>query len=158
MNLFLSFLSSYSVGSLRESIPLSSIVIPDDYAYLGAPPHILHDYSSHFVPCMCIYVVFIIALDMEMRERVVQILKEDGFSPISGGTYFQTVGPRFETKAEIRLYQAFFEYVGMTGASEATLTQELGMSLCMIGLVDNMAHGLGEPLTVEVGFPGRFYP
>lgn len=38
----------------------------------------------------------------------------------------------------------------MTGACEATLAQEQGMGLCMVGLVDNMAHGLGEPLTVEV--------
>ena len=95
-------------------------------------------------------VIFSVALDMEMRERVIQILKENGFSPVCGGTYFQTFGPRFETKAEIRFYQAFFEYVGMTGACEATLAQEQGMGLCMVGLVDNMAHGLGEPLTVEV--------
>ena len=52
MKLIFTFLFSYSVGSLKESIPLCSIVVPDDYAYLGAPPHILNDYSSHFVPCM----------------------------------------------------------------------------------------------------------
>ena len=38
----------------------------------------------------------------------------------------------------------------MTGSQEATLSQEQGMGLCMVGLVDNMCHGLGEPLTVEV--------
>lgn len=89
-----------------------------------------------------------------MRDRVIQILKEDGFSPVCGGTYFQTIGPRFETKAEIGLYKTFFDYVGMTGACEATLAQEQGMNLCMVGLVDNMAHGLGEPLTVEVVLSG----
>ena len=70
--------------------------------------------------------------------------------PVKEGTYFQTIGPRFETKAEIRLYKAFFDFVGMTGSQEATLSQEQGMGLCMVGLVDNMCHGLGEPLTVEV--------
>ena len=48
------------------------------------------------------------------------------------------------------MYKEFFEYVGMTGANEATLAQEQGMGFCMVGLIDNMCHGLGEPLTVEV--------
>ena len=43
-------LSSYSVGSLKESIPLGSVVVPDDYAYFGAPLHIFDDNRSHFVP------------------------------------------------------------------------------------------------------------
>lgn len=49
-NLFFPFLPSYSVGSLKESIPLSSIIVPDDYAYLAAPPHFSDDHSGHFVP------------------------------------------------------------------------------------------------------------
>ena len=90
------------------------------------------------------------ALDEEMRRSVIQTLKEDGFDPVCEGTYFQTVGPRFETKAEIRLYKDYFEVVGMTGASEATLSQELGIPFCMVGIIDNMCHGLGAPLSIEV--------
>ena len=85
-----------------------------------------------------------------MRTSVTNILEKEGFMPVKEGTYFQTVGPRFETKAEIRMYKEFFDFVGMTGSQEATLSQEQGMGLCMVGLVDNMCHGLGEPLTVEV--------
>lgn len=87
-----------------------------------------------------------------MRSSVIQILKGAGLEPVCQGTYFQTVGPRFETKAEIRLYKDYFDVVGMTGASEATLSQELGISFCMVGIVDNMCHGLGAPLSMEVPF------
>lgn len=80
-------------------------------------------------------VIFSVALDMEMRERVIQILKENGFSPVCGGTYFQTFGPRFETKGRDPFLSSFFEYVGMTGACEATLAQEQGMGLCMVDLL-----------------------
>ena len=81
---------------------------------------------------------------------VIAILEKADLHPVTLGTYLQTFGPRFETKAEIRMYKEFFEYVGMTGANEATLAQEQGMGFCMVGLIDNMCHGLGEPLTVEV--------
>lgn len=87
---------------------------------------------------------------MEFRNQVVDLLTRSEFSPITQGTYFQTIGPRFETKAEIRLYKDYFEVVGMTGAAEATLAQELGMRFCMVGIVDNMGHGLGETLTMDV--------
>lgn len=87
---------------------------------------------------------------MELREAVISVLQEKGYHPITQGSYIQTIGPRFETKAEIRLYKDYFDVVGMTGAAEATLAQELGLGLCMVGIVDNMGHGLGDPLSVEV--------
>lgn len=85
-----------------------------------------------------------------MRQRVISILNKHNFAPITQGTYFQTIGPRFETKAEIRLYKDYFDVVGMTGSVEATLSQELKMGFCMVGIIDNMGHGLGEVLTMEV--------
>ena len=87
---------------------------------------------------------------MELREAVISVLQEKGYHPITQGSYIQTIGPRFETRAEIRLYKDYFDVVGMTGAAEATLAQELGLGLCMVGIVDNMGHGLGDPLSVEV--------
>lgn len=92
-----------------------------------------------------------------MREKVITILKEKNYSPVTKGTYFQTIGPRFETKAEIRLYKDYFDVVGMTGSVEATLSQELKMGFCMIGIIDNMGHGLGESLTIEVCTNTMYY-
>lgn len=49
---FMKVIHSYSVGSLKETIPLSSIIVPDDYAYLAAPPCFKDEYSAHFVPSL----------------------------------------------------------------------------------------------------------
>lgn len=38
----------------------------------------------------------------------------------------------------------------MTGANEAELMNELRTPFAMFGLIDNMANGLGEKLTVRI--------
>jgi purine nucleoside phosphorylase len=66
------------------------------------------------------------------------------------GVYAETRGPRFETRAEVRLLAQHAMVVGMTAASEATLCQERGIGYGVICTVDNWANGVGdEPLTLE---------
>jgi len=67
-----------------------------------------------------------------------------------GGVYWQTIGPRFETPAEIRLIASYADVVGMTIASECVLAGELGLAYAAICVVDNLANGVGgAPLAVE---------
>ena len=69
---------------------------------------------------------------------------------IDGGIYWQTAGPRFETRAEIAMISRFADLVGMTMASEAVIAQELEIPYASLCSVDNFAHGLvKKPLTVE---------
>lgn len=42
------------------------------------------------------------------------------------------------------------DLIGMTGANEAELMNELRTPFAMFGLIDNMANGLGEKLTVRL--------
>ena len=48
------------------------------------------------------------------------------------------------------MYKDYFDVVGMTGSSEATLAQEAGIQFAMVCVVDNMANGLGDDLSYEV--------
>ncbi len=48
------------------------------------------------------------------------------------------------------MYKDYFDVVGMTGSSEATLAQEAGIQFAMVCVVDNMANGLGDVLSYEV--------
>ena len=76
--------------------------------------------------------------------------RDCGINVVNGGVYWQTKGPRFETKAEIRMMSQFADLVGMTMASEAVIAQELGLSYASLCSVDNYANGLGErELTVD---------
>ena len=73
---------------------------------------------------------------------------EDGEPAVDGGVYWQTIGPRFETPAEIRMMAPHADLVGMTIASECIIAGELGLEYAAICVVDNLANGLaeGDPL------------
>jgi 5'-methylthioadenosine phosphorylase len=60
-----------------------------------------------------------------------------------GGVYWQAIGPRFETPAEIRLIAAHADLVGMTVASECIVAAELGLAYAAVCIVDNLANGVG---------------
>jgi 5'-methylthioadenosine phosphorylase len=129
-----------SVGSLRAGLRTGAAIVPDDYLSFHPPPTFAEDDRLHIVP----------ALDPELRGALLDAARATDVPVQDGGIYAETRGPRFETRAEIRLLADYADVVGMTAASEATLFQERGIAYAMLGLVDNMAHGVGtEPLTLE---------
>jgi len=64
------------------------------------------------------------------------------FSIPTGKVYVQMQGPRFETKAEIRVVRGWGDVVGMTAAHEADLCSESGLSYNRLAIIDNYANGL----------------
>lgn len=56
--------------------------------------------------------------------------------------YVSTVGPRFETRAEIRAYQRVGHVVGMTCGREWALCEELQVPYCLVCFCDNACNGL----------------
>ena len=67
------------------------------------------------------------------------------------GTYLQVSGPNFETPAEIKAYGALgADVVGMSTACEAVAANHMGMKVCGISCVSNLAAGISKiPLTHE---------
>ncbi|EQC41411.1 hypothetical protein SDRG_01380 [Saprolegnia diclina VS20] len=129
----------YSVGSMTTTIPIGSMAIPNDYFNPFDIINISSHYEAHIVPC----------ISEPLRKYFLEVLRAEGLNPHDGGVYVQTAGPRFETKAEIRFFAQFGELVGMTGCHEAGLANELQVPFAMVSIVDNMAHGIGEQLTLE---------
>ena len=122
-----------SVGSLKKNIKPGSIVTPYDYINLGDIPTFFDDEIRHVLP----------ELDENLRKSILvaaERLRIDVFE----GIYFQTKGPRLETKAEISVMKQFADVVGMTMASEATLARELGLRYASICSVDNYANGITD--------------
>jgi len=67
------------------------------------------------------------------------------------GIYAQTKGPRFETKAEVKLLKDYADIVGMTLAKEATVAKELDLEYASICSIDNYANGvINKPLSYKV--------
>ena len=89
--------------------------------------------------------------DATLRTAIAAAGADLGLSMHVGGVYCATNGPRFETKAEIAMMKAVGgTLVGMTGCPEVVLANELGLSYAAIGVISNVANGLGdEDFTVE---------
>jgi len=126
-----------SVGSLKSSLKVGSFIVPDDffcpYKILSAS----EGKDSHHVP----------SIDEKMRQIIVESVD---MRPLrDGGVYVNSLGPRFETRAEIRWMSQVGDVVGMTASHEATIAGEMGMSYAILGLVDNMANGLSHGLTLD---------
>src|SRR4051812_46471295 len=120
--------------------PLSPIALH------GANPAFT-DRRSHRVP----------GFDSEWRARVVEAWSASAASELrDGSVYWESIGPRFETPAEIRLIAEHADVIGMTIASECVIAGELGLPYAAICIVDNLANGVGErELTVDEFQAGR---
>ncbi|RCV64925.1 5'-methylthioadenosine phosphorylase [Methanophagales archaeon] len=123
-----------SVGSLKRAITPRSLVVPHDYICLYNIPTVYDDEIVHVTP----------GLDDDLRTTLIAVSKDLGLDLIEQGVYFQTAGPRLETKAEINFMSNYADVVGMNMASEATLAKELGLRYADISTVDNYAHGIIE--------------
>lgn len=88
--------------------------------------------------------------DQRLRQVWIDAAAEVGVPVVPSGIYGAYEGPRFETRAEIRLAAAAgVTVVGMTGVPEVVLAKELGLPYASICLVANPAAGLGPEITIE---------
>ena len=88
--------------------------------------------------------------DRGMREQMHRIAKEQGTS-LKEGVYVQLTGPNYETPQEIRMLGILgADAVGMSTVCEAIAARHMGMKVCAVSCITNMAAGLsGKPLTHE---------
>ena len=130
-----------SVGGLSIDLPVGSFVCPDDFIALHLGLSLSDAHGGERVP----------GFDLAWRARVIAAWTEVAEPPLrDGGVYWQAIGPRFETPAEIRMIAPHADVIGMTVASEAIIAGELGIPYAAICIVDNLANGIAaEPLSVE---------
>lgn len=88
-----------------------------------------------------------------IRREILDAAATAGHTIRDGGVYACFEGPRFETRAEIRLAAlAGADVAGMTGVPEVTLAVEAGLRYAAISLVVNPASGVGdadEPIAMD---------
>lgn len=130
-----------SVGTLRTDWPVGTVVAPDDFFAPWVNPSVFADRRGHTVP----------GFDEQWRREVLAVWRSSTTTPIvDGGVYVQTIGPRFETPAEVRFLATAGDVVGMTVAAECIVARELGLRYAAVCVVDNVANGLGAtPLSVS---------
>ncbi|MEO7412371.1 MAG: MTAP family purine nucleoside phosphorylase [Opitutaceae bacterium] len=131
-----------SVGSLKATLPPGTLVSCSDYVGLQQGPQTFFDQelkggapgiANNLIPLL-----------------IGKLAPEFTIQP--GKTYVQMRGPRFETKAEIRVVQHWGDVIGMTAAHEADLCGEIGLRYNSLAMIDNYANGLAG---TEIDF-GKF--
>ena len=86
--------------------------------------------------------------DKEMQKVIRQVSKDLDI-PVQEGVYAQLTGPSYECPAEIRMLRALgADAVGMSTACEAIAANHMGMHICGISCISNMASGItNQPLS-----------
>jgi 5'-methylthioadenosine phosphorylase len=145
-------MATNAVGSINRAVPPGGLMVIDDYLdftsgraatfYDGGATG--HAYLGMSTPCCP-------ALRAKLLERAAWA----NVTLRPSGTYVCTNGPRFETPAEIRMFERLGgDVVGMTGMPEVTLARELGMHYAAVAYSINWAAGLESQIEiVREGIP-----
>jgi len=131
----------HSSGSLRPSLAPGTLVVPDDWIDFSrsAGRTTICGQRRYLTP----------SFSRKVRQKLADAAWQAQVRFENGGVYWQTGGPRLETKAEIKVMSNFADLVGMGMAAEADLAQEMGLEYGAVCSVDNYANGLGSPVLTD---------
>jgi len=139
-------MSTYAVGSITADYPVLDLAVLRDFLDFThgrafsffddlerAVGHV--EMSKPFCPVM--------------SSKLMELASTHNIKCHDGATYVATNGPRFESPAEIRMYQMLGGHVvGMTCCPEVYLAAELGMNFAAVALPINLAAGLEDKITL----------
>lgn len=128
-------ISINSVGSLQNHA-IGSFVLPADFI------DFTYNRANTFFEDKTIHTDMSAPYCPYLRNIIASVLNQNGMDVCDDGVYVCTQGPRFETKAEIRMLSKIGDVVGMTGVPEVVLANEIGLCYASICLVTNMACGI----------------
>lgn len=88
--------------------------------------------------------------DRSLQQMIRDVAKDMDFS-LKEGVYIQFTGPNYESPAEVRMARLLgADAVAMSTACEAVAAKHMGMRICGISCISNMAAGItGQPLSHE---------
>ena len=122
-----------------EGYPITDVVLPTRLmGMMGAKKLILTNELGERFPDMSeVY-------SRRMREIVKEKADKLGIK-LREGVYVQLTGPQYETPAEVRMCKILGgDAVGMSTACEALAARHMGLEVCGISCITNMAAGLSD--------------
>ena len=134
-----------AVGSMRMSMPPGALVIIDQFLdFTKSRPSTFYENGEKVA-----HVDMTDPYCQDLRQHLRNTAATISIPVIAGGTYVCTEGPRFETPAEIRMYERLGgDLVGMTSVPETVLAKERGMCYATVAMVTNFSAGMSvNPLS-----------
>ena len=81
-------------------------------------------------------------IDQQTGEQIFKVGEQLDI-PLVDGVYMSTLGPVFETPAEIRAFRTLgADLVGMSTVPEVTVAHHCGMRVAVLAVISNMAAGM----------------
>ena len=140
------FLTNAS-GGINPSFKAGDFMMLTDHISLWAPNPLvgqnIDELGTRFPDMTHIY-------DVELQKVICEVAENEGID-LKKGIYAQLTGPSFESPAEIQLlHKLDVDAVGMSTVVEAIAANHMGMKICCISCVCNLAAGMTDnPLTHE---------
>lgn len=117
------------------------------------------DYISSFVPSPLVgknidklgdrFVDMTKAFDEEMNSVVEKVAAKNKI-PLHKGVMVQVTGPQYESPTEIKMFRSLgADTVGMSTVVETIAARHMGMRVCSISCITNMAAGLQDKISHE---------
>lgn len=138
------FLTNAS-GGINTSFGAGDFMLITDHISSFAPNPLIgpniDEFGTRFPDMSEVY-------DKDLQDIIRQTAKDNNI-PLKEGVYIQFTGPSFESPAEIRMAKTLgADAVGMSTVVEAIVANHMGMKICGISCVCNLAAGLSaNPLT-----------
>ena len=134
-----SVIATYACGIISK-YRSGDLVLADDFIGLGINATFFESFKKG-----AMHADFLEPYSAGLQDKVAEIAKEEGIMLERGGIVATTIGPRFETRAEIAALRALgANLVSMTNAYEASLIHELKIPMAGICIGTNYGSGLSN--------------
>lgn len=119
-------ISTAAVGIINKRIKPNSFILPDDFIDFRFQPTTFFDKFEKELK----HTDMTNPYSQFLRQKIKKAAKNLGIKIYDKGIYINTLGPRFETPAEIRAFRKLgADIVGMTNVPEVILANELGIGM-----------------------------
>jgi xanthosine phosphorylase len=132
-----------AAGSLRPDIEPGAIALIDDHInLLGQNPLVGPNDATLGLRFPDMSEVYDLCLRTQARALAARL-----DIPLRSGVYLATLGPSFETPAEIRAFRALgADLVGMSTVPEAISARHCGLKVVGFSIITNLAAGLADQI------------
>ena len=136
-----------AAGGVNTAFTPGDLMLLEDHISAFVPSPLrgenLDALGTRFPDMSCVY-------DRHLRQAAEQAAESRGIA-LQKGVYLQWPGPNYESPAEIRMFRTLgADAVGMSTVCEAIAARHMGLRVCAVSCITNMACGiLPQPLSYE---------
>ncbi len=130
-----------AAGGLKDGFSAGDLMLITDHISVFAPNPLIGPNDSEIGPR---FPDMTEVYNLKIREKIQEIAYENDI-PLETGVYCQLTGPTYETPAEIKMLKTLgVDAVGMSTVVEAIAARHMGVNVCGISCISNLAAGISK--------------